>query len=373
MTDYYVDPVSGSNGNAGTSTGAAWATLQFAADTAVAGDEVFLMSTGTESTATQIDFDTNAGTRTNPIKFTGANGSGVRLTSGHYTVQASASMTNLIAPTTASNFVRFNGVDFDGNSNVTGNCVDGGVTNEGIGWHILRCMAHSAGGDGINFRGSVSPQVIVADCDVFDNGGNGIAPLNGATSRWGDFAITGNRVYNNGGQGIGNFNAQTLWILANVVYGNTGDGIGNIAGTSGSPVGAIAQNILFDNGGDGIDISALENHLAVFNNIMRSNAGYGLRQPATTQGYIGFVDYNCYHNNTLGNSDATLPGDFDVLANPLFTNEGAGTENFLLAPGSPCHLAGVHGGAMGIGSANDDTGGGGGGGAVGGIFNGSIQ
>lgn len=52
MTIYYVDPVSGSNGNAGTSFALAWATTQYASNNATtAGDEVRLCATGTESPA----------------------------------------------------------------------------------------------------------------------------------------------------------------------------------------------------------------------------------------------------------------------------------------------------------------------------------
>jgi len=77
MTDYYVEPAVGNDGNAGTSWGAgnSWATIQKAFDTAVAADTVYCK--GTETLAATVDVDTNSGAAgTGWIKFIGVNGSG---------------------------------------------------------------------------------------------------------------------------------------------------------------------------------------------------------------------------------------------------------------------------------------------------------
>jgi len=361
MTDYFVDPVSGNDGNAGTSTGAAFATFQMGADTAVAGDQVFLMATGTETTAVQIDFDTNAGTRTNPIKFIGANGSGVRLTTGHYTVQASASMTNMIVPTTTADFCIFEGIDFDGNSNVTSHLLNANGLGQADGWHIRRCRFHDVSGAGLNIRGTTAGDFLIADSEIFNCGGNGCQPASGSASRWANMMISGNSIHDNTGDAIGGFLAQQLYIMSNLLYDNGGDGIGNTTGSAASANITIMNNVIALNTGNGIDISNSESHVIILNNIIRSNGAFGLLITDARAVYAGYIDYNAYSNNTSGASDeTTLSGDNNVLTDPDFVSETDGSENFLLNPGSPCHLGGIHGGSMGIGPANDDTGGGGG-------------
>lgn len=63
-TMYYVDPVSGSNGNAGTSDGAAWSTLEFAIANitrdATNGDQINCKSNGTHSLAATLNLQSYA-------------------------------------------------------------------------------------------------------------------------------------------------------------------------------------------------------------------------------------------------------------------------------------------------------------------------
>jgi hypothetical protein len=119
MATYYLDPVSGDNVNAGTSFGAAWATLQYALDTAVAGDIVRMCNTGTESTAVQVDADTNAGSADLQIHFVAADSSGNIDDTETYTLQASSAITALLRITTGSGGLQFRGLVLDGNSNAT--------------------------------------------------------------------------------------------------------------------------------------------------------------------------------------------------------------------------------------------------------------
>src|SRR3990167_8766585 len=78
MATYYVEPGIGADVNLGTSQGAgnSWATLQKAADTAVAGDTCKLI--GTETLTAICDFDINSGSvASGLIKFIGVNSSDV--------------------------------------------------------------------------------------------------------------------------------------------------------------------------------------------------------------------------------------------------------------------------------------------------------
>lgn len=85
MTDYYVDPAaSGANDGGGDGTPSdptdpdnwtdAWTSLQSAADTAVAGDEVYCR--GTQTLTAPIDFDTNSGSAVSPINYYGCAANG---------------------------------------------------------------------------------------------------------------------------------------------------------------------------------------------------------------------------------------------------------------------------------------------------------
>lgn len=85
MTDYYVDPAaSGANDGGGDGTPSdptdpdnwtdAWTSLQSAADTAIAGDEVYCR--GTQTLTAPIDFDTNSGSAASPINYYGCASNG---------------------------------------------------------------------------------------------------------------------------------------------------------------------------------------------------------------------------------------------------------------------------------------------------------
>lgn len=73
MTTYYVRSSGGNDANDGLSFANAFATIQKAADTATAGDDVRICADGIHVQTATIDLDTNSGTGENPIVFTGAN------------------------------------------------------------------------------------------------------------------------------------------------------------------------------------------------------------------------------------------------------------------------------------------------------------
>ena len=72
MATYYVRSSGGNDGNTGLSFALGWATIQFAADTAVAGDLVLICADGTHLPTATIDIDINTGTDASRITFRGA-------------------------------------------------------------------------------------------------------------------------------------------------------------------------------------------------------------------------------------------------------------------------------------------------------------
>ena len=101
MATYYVDPSSGSNSNAGTSTGSAWASFEYAvggSSGVAAGDFIYLMNTATETPSGSITLSV-AGTEADNIFVIGADSNGDKLSRGsYYTISGSSlpATTNLI-------------------------------------------------------------------------------------------------------------------------------------------------------------------------------------------------------------------------------------------------------------------------------------
>ena len=109
--------------------------------------------------------------------------------------------------------------------------------------------------------------------------------------------------------------------------------------------------MFFANTGDGLSILSSSDTVQVYNNIFRSNGGYGINTSTGTLGQFFYLDYNCSNNNTSGHIDingGTLPGSNNVLTNPYFKVETDGSEDFRLqststgdANDSPCLDVGI--------------------------------
>ncbi len=348
---YYVDPVSGSDAAAGTSFATAWATTQHAADTAVAGDEVRLCKTGTESISATLDFDTNSGTVSAPITFVSYDSTGTSQEDGYH-IQVASSIS--ILQDLISDWLRFVGIDFDGNGNVTSTCVDASGSGEGENTIYIRCTLRDCDGHGSNIRGGF---ISFIGCNIHSMGLCGLRPQSTASSRWSSGLILGNRIHGNGDAGIGDMGGNSLRIIGNLIYGNLGDGIEFTAAIQ-FVNDIIIGNTIFGNLGDAIDLSTLtEYDCAVYDNTLVSNGGYAIRMGTASPGR--YIDHNHTHDNTSGATDynsGTLPGVANQTGDPLFTNTTQGSEDFKPLSGSPLIGNGLLGGNIGAVAA--DAGGG---------------
>jgi len=139
---------------------------------------------------------------------------------------------------------------------------------------------------------------IVRGCYVHDNGSHGIVSASGGTGV--STEIVGNIVTNNAGDGfrstIGGFSSTPFLVTivrGNTFAGNTSDGI--------EMTGALG--------------TAPYLHLAIVNNLITGNGGYGLNfsNASATKAALAFYDAiaqaNAYYNNTSG---ATNPGGLDA-------------------------------------------------------------
>lgn len=366
MATYYVDPLSGSDGNAGMSFGTAWATTQKAVDTAVAGDEVRLCNTATETITSRIDFDTNGGNGSSgAIYFVGYNSDGTSELTGtdRYTIQATSSMTSVLdlGYSVADN-IHIDGVCIDANGNATYG-IDCNAGNVASGTVLSRSEVKNATSHGIYIRAYINFE----RCEIHNNGGSGIYPTSVANSRWGiSPRVTACKIYDNTSHGVGNFGAQGVVITNSLIYGNGGNGIdGSPMTSSGSARCCYMNNTVYGNTGHGISIennaysSGSANHVqGVMNNTSSGNGGYGFYFGDTDPFRVPGMDYNHTHGNTSGATDRTdgLFGSANVTGDPLFSD--AASDDFQPSAGSPLILAGVHGANIGAMAHAESSGGG---------------
>lgn len=350
MTTYFVDPSGGSDANAGTSFGAAWATTQKAADTATAGDQVRLCKTATETTSVQIDFDTNNGSASSLIEFVSYDSTGTTRENG-YTIQASALITSLVEFSGTVDFVQFRGITFDGNSNaahVIGNL----LSDSNHDLFFRECSFTGGTTGGLSLRGSQRPAWLFLDCHSYNNA----IGIRHASGNRGNFIWRGGSIHDNTSHG---------WLVDNgfcimfgcQIYDNGGDGISSGSNSGGT---SVINCTLYGNTGNGIilNASAGREWYELIGTTMTGNGGFGLN--AQTTGFIKLSSYNHHYNNVSGSSDVTaLLGDDVVTGDPLFTSVTDGAENFAPQDGSPLDGTGISGSDIGAVGSVDPVGGGG--------------
>lgn len=115
-----------------------------------------------------------------------------------------------------------------------------------------------------------------------------------------------------------------LWLFKNVFHNNSADAI-YIETTNFPSIDVCRNNIFCNNGGYAINASA---------------------GGSVNGRYYVYMDYNCFYNNASGNVNAyfnggVLPGEHNVISNPLFSSIVEGSEDFSLRSNSPCISAGI--------------------------------
>lgn len=123
-----------------------------------------------------------------------------------------------------------------------------------------------------------------------------------------------------------------LWqIVGNIFDSNSGASSDGINVNAGSLQGVIIGNTIYNNGRDGIRLNGgLGAPPSVFNNILSTNAGYGINviSGGTNDNYPQF-DHNAYFNNTTGvrSGFAAEPTAITLTGDPFV---GAAAGNFAL-------------------------------------------
>lgn len=235
MTLRYVDPAA-SGAADGSSWTDAWTTMQTAADTATAGDIVYMR--GTETLLAKIDVDTNSGSiASGLIRFVGCN-SGGTVDGTRFVLDADNTASMCIDPGT-KNLISFENIEM---KNATGaGCDYTGCSS--APWYWINCYSHDNTGpgwdtyyaqyNGLHFYRCTSEANSIgwfagyrhdqfSYCQAIGNTGAGWS-LNPA----GDISLFGCIAHGNGAGGIqvNGVSCYQVRIINSVIDGNTGDGI----------------------------------------------------------------------------------------------------------------------------------------------------
>ncbi len=330
MTTYYVDGAVGNDANAGTSEGAgnAWATIDKAMNTVVAGDLVYVKASATYDENANID---TAGTINSWVVFEGY--STTPGDNGKPTWKNTSGIA--LTDTPATNFYLFKNFSFDGSSSI-------GADISALYTAFFNCDFINNGSIGLRLLTATG--AVVINCTFTGNSGAGlystgqytrvIGCISGANGAQGiyignSFGVAiGNVVYGN------NSGVDALYIAsdASTVYGNTIDGDGTTGACMNfndkAPLLAV-NNVLHD-AAHGIFCSDTADARAASAPFM-----YNLLNSLTNKYYTGSVEWS-----TL----APLKNLQDVESAPAFTNEAG--DDYTLGATSPAIDAGLQPGGI---------------------------
>lgn len=315
-TTYYVDGASGSDGNAGTSTGAAWKTLTKASTSTTAGDIIYVKSSATYN-------------ETLTFRSTGTATSFVRW-EGYSTTPGDNGRATIEGGNTRASCVRVNNCNY----NVMLNFVLQGPTSEAIHYNdqasnafFINCRILKGSGtspSSINSGGFADFNPTLIGCEISGFTGPGTGSGTKVNPDRVEFCV----IHDNTGAGIyvGGFR-QLGPVNNNIIYSNGGKGI-EISGSA--TVESFYNNTIYNNTSDGIYIDGgSDGQVSISNNIIVSNGGYGINVANAPSGStFVFSDKNFFYSNTSGEINNTarviqyMPNV--TLTGSPFTSAGSG-------------------------------------------------
>lgn len=326
MPTYYVDTSVGNDGNAGTSEGAgnAWATIDKAMNTVIAGDKVWVKASGTYVEDPAID---TAGGTTTPIVFEGyENSTG---DNGKVTISG---VTNCLTTTLGAVESRYIFKNFIFNGG-TGAAVSLGSAD---GNAFLNCEFKSAGTDGFTGGGDYNDFI---NCKFYDNGEDGLSNASMAGH------IIGCAFYGNGRIGV---EANPTVFYRNLVYNNDTDAVGGKHADLGSCAVIIGNTFDGENRAGNLAENDGQTVFLAVDNVFYDSGTYGMTNSATTSHYRSFAGYNLFNDNASGTyadaGDPELIGYQDVTDAPSFNDEGA--DDYTLQSSSPAVNAAIQPGGI---------------------------
>lgn len=337
--------------------------------TIAAGDEVYCAATGNESVGANYTFQNAMGSIGSPVIVRGMDGTNAT-SPATYTYLASTTMGSIFRWTgTTAEHIHFVDLVLDCNAQSTRGLYANIDGLDGIQFWRCRATDTVSAGECWNFRNNCWR---FFGCEADNAAGAGI---NMPASRAG-FFWTGGSVHDCASYGFRVQSPPSLpWtITSSLVYDNGDDGI-SVRGSYGDR-GLIDHNTVDGNTGDGISVEGTTFEVAVTNNAMTTNGGYGLRMDGTNA-----LGNGCHRNfygsggevNTAGQYTGTFR-EFDAVTTGSASYADAASGDF--TPGTGSALIGAGSNGSNIGAVAHAAGGGGGGLAVsvfgggGGVFGG---
>lgn len=319
MTVYYVDTAVGDDGNAGTSEGAgnAWATIQKAMDTVVAGDKVWIKASGTYDE--NADIVTAGGTPSNEIFFEGY--SSTPGDEGRVTWKNSSG--TALTDTVSSGYCYFRNFDFNGSSSSA-------VSLNGF-YGFENCIFQNNGVYGVNG----ASRFCLLNCEFYNNSNYG------AFFTSFDINVIG-CIF--GGNASGLRGSTRCVVYKNLFYNNA-----TAISVNNDGLIALGNTMDGDNvGGTGISIGSATFKLAVDNIIYDFTVGVSQSATVGAELACAVVDYNLVNDNTTDYSVAGVNwrtlGQYDVTTAPTFTDEA--NDDYTLDASSPAINAGLQPGGV---------------------------
>ncbi len=268
---YYVNGAAGNNSSAGTATGTAWATIQYALDkiadgTVNDGDEVRIMATGNYTISSTL----NPAFNNKEITITGADASGnVDGTKAVLIGAVGGSSAMLEFEATEGERLVIAHLHFDANDN-SQNCILSATDNHYI--HFINCRFSQATGEGVVWAGNNYWDFLYCR---FDNCASSGLKMDGLA-----FGVGYRCLFdNNGGDGCDSHTLNGFrhkWIEC-VFYNNAADGMDWVG------AGGFVANCVFDSNGEhGITDRSSSIQSLRLNNIYTNNSSAGVNARGST-------------------------------------------------------------------------------------------
>lgn len=332
--------------------------LQKAFDLTVGGSDVpniIKVREGTWTLSSTIDVDTNSGTAANHIVVEGVDSTnnGARLTTADTlpVITTNQSLVNGLLHFTTVQFYDFHLFDFDGGApNKADYCIFS--TDDGSHRHAFTdCKMHNADSHGCQATssGSVETAWRFINCEVYDNGGDGIT---GRTGARGPLFVQGCDVHDNDDDGI--VCGSDSIVVNTLIYNNADVGLLVAAAAD---AGVFHNITIYGNGGIGLQIQTGADFNAFYDISSSGNIGVNYDFGGDVDALL-FFGYNHSFNGSAhysegadstwadfanGNNIGNAADDVD----PLFTSVVPGSEDFTPLAGSPLIGAGVNGATIG--------------------------
>lgn len=334
-TTYHVRK-SGNDGNDGLTAGTAWLTVDQAANTMTAGDEVWVGAGVYDETVTP----NNDGAPGTPISYRADTDGAMTGDAGTVEITESTG-TTYVLNIGADDYHQFHSFRFTGGNIMirwTGSvggllqdCEVEGAASHGIRVQsasdltVVGTVVHGNGAQGLYANGASS--VTISDSSFYDNGNIGIRGRTAGTT----IDVRRTSIFNNTNRGI--YLQDADYTVVNcLIYGNTSNGVQLLTG---APTLAMWHCTLDANGTDGLRVQA--GTATVRNCIVTGNGDDGIDYDG------GTIDHDwdlVWSNGT--DYEGTAAAANDLSADPKFVGSGS----YKLQSGSPAIDAGTDGSAQ---------------------------